>query len=201
MCELPEVKKTPVSARVETLFKSYYKDQAREKTNQLICAAHDFVSNTTLSDVFCIQVNDILVAKLVNSYILDVIRYKEYHFSYEKGDETYESWEKKVHLEKSINESKKASFTAKWLLRTSPIAVHHLGDVTDPVQLNVIYTINEAFALRTAYRQVGIDIKSVPLEIQKDALYNFKFRNFDEYWFASNLEILERFYKDGNLQS
>lgn len=191
-------KRTPISARIDAIFRNYYQGQARAKTDELIAGAITYLRAFDLDDNFEGYVDDLLVSKLVNSYILDVIRYKEYHFNYKDEFSSYGVWEAWVHKEKSLNNSKKAAFTAKWLVKVMPIHILNGGGRPNYEEGVDIYTVNETFALREAFAIVGVDDECVPDELKKDILYNFKFRNFDEYWFASCLEVIRHYSGNAN---
>lgn len=200
----------PVSPRIDRIFKDFYKDAAVERYLLLVKMAQEFVGQLDILSGCNVYISDLKILKAVDSYFLDVIRYKEYHFQTEMGDaasrtESEKSerenafygkeWAHKVHVGKLINDSKVAAFLAKWLLKASPIYI--VPDDSEKLsedQKSVLICANELFALTCALYALRIDIKDISPEDIDDILYNFRFRAFDERAYFTKFDLMKRIY-------
>lgn len=189
----------PLSNRIEYIYENYYTERAIEKYVYLTEEIHCFVDELGFSNDFTYYLEDFKVNALVNSYYLDVIRYKEYHFNPKKDDGsileidvTSEEWIKQVHS-KYIHPNKVAALTTKWLLRYSPFQIHNMDDEKyKPTQDEeaLILQANALFCINHLSRILNIAVKDIPLGIIKDLKYHFQYRNLDERHFFL---ILDRF--------
>lgn len=135
--------------------------------------------------------------EIIRSYFIDVIRYKEYHFSADDKtdpvtgkaiqiDPFSERWIDEVH-EKLINESKVAAYTAKWILAYKPLTIISdasldLNGAENPqhIQTKLYANINEVYALNCALSVLKVDYDDVPENRIDELIYNFRFRKFEE---------------------
>lgn len=181
----------PLSKRVLYIFKTYYADEAKKRLENFLTMADAFMQEQTFEfDSYFIDSNRLV--KAVDSYFLDVIKYKEYHFDSNDTNDIYgEDWIIAIHKRKKINDSKVAAFTAKWLLKTMPIYINPL-----PTQLildDYACHINESFALQCAlYCLVGKNFASIDSDDYDKLFYDFKYRPFDERAYFSRFELLEK---------
>lgn len=123
--------------------------------------------------------------------------------SLEAIDPLSKEWTELVHETVNINASKVASYTAKWILRYKPITVisnqsdvenFSQSDVADAFKNQSMFLadINEHFALQCVLIATNVALSDVSKEKQRDLIYNFKFRSFDEsaYFMILNKDYL-----------
>jgi len=130
------------------------------------------------------SVDRVKIIALVDSYFLDVIRFKEYHFNpknHSELDVNSTAWLEAVHVEKNINPAKIASFTAKWLLNYKPIILEPIGD--ENLSLEDIELINSApaiLALNFSLYLISLSQQAINERLAKAIIYHFRYRTFDE---------------------
>jgi hypothetical protein len=193
------MKNSQISGRIKNIYSRYYQARAQDKFSYIIKHIDQFADSYELNDTYCLSFLDITIKALVESYFLDVIRYKEYHFS-PAGFPEYtgdsDSWCESIH-NKKISESKVAAYTAKWLLKYSPLVV--LPDSEDrytisPEDLKKILSINAVFCLDHIRKILSGKGKCPKLlsdeSIISELIYTFRFRNFDERHFFSILRLM-----------
>lgn len=180
-----------ISKRIKYIFEKYYMDVAKERFHILLDSAHKFMSAQTFNcDGYFIDENRL--AKAVDSYFLDVIKFKEYHFNNEDFDDIHsEEWIRRIHVDQKINDSKVAAFTAKWLLKSSLIYVK--SSIDQPILDDFTCHINEAFALNCVlYTLLGHKYDLLDRDDLDKLFYDFKYRPFDERGYFSRFESLEK---------
>ncbi len=130
------------------------------------------------------------IIKAVDSYFLDVIKYKEYHFDCNLELHS-EAWSKYIHDNKKINDSKVAAFSAKWLLKAAPIYIIPKADT--PIVSDFLCHINEFFVLNCVlYCLLKYDFDLIDEDDYKKLFYDFKYRSFDDRAYFSRFELLEK---------
>jgi hypothetical protein len=194
------MKSSQISGRIKYIYSSYYFNRAEEKFNHIIVHINQFAAKCGLSDDYCLSFLDITIRALVESYYLDVIRYKEYHFnpagSAEYGS-SQDTWCESVH-NKKISKSKAAAYTAKWLLKYSPITIlpdSVSRDEISPEDLKRILSINAVFCL-DHIRKILTTEQGYPNSLNddrviSDLIYTFRFRNFDERHFFMIFDLMD----------
>jgi hypothetical protein len=194
------MKNSQVSGRIKYIYSNYYLDRAEEKFSHIIKHIDQFADQCGLSDDYSLFCSDATIKALVDSYFLDVIRYKEYHFN-PVGSDRYTSsnsdvWCDAVH-NKKISKSKVASYTAKWLLRYSPVLV--FTDSEDRYEISSedkkrILSINAVFCLDHIRKILSTEGRCPKLlnddSIISEMIYSFRFRNFDERHFFTILNLI-----------
>lgn len=180
-----------VSRRILELFERYYTKRAEERVIQIVSFAHSLMEGLDY-DVAGYYVDENRIIKAIDSYFLDVIKYKEYHFNCEKhSDVNSQEWASYIHVEKKINDSKVAAFSAKWLLKASPIFI--LPKDGTPIVDDFLCHINEFFALNCVlYCLLQYDYDLIDEDDYKKLFYDFKYRMFDERSYFSRFELLEK---------
>lgn len=183
-----------ISERVIHIYDTHYQSQDEYKFNQLLDAADEYAENMALPDGYFYYINEINIARLIQSYLLDVIRYKEYHFQARTPYKEEKTWASKIHS-KSINNVKIATFTTKWLLKHPPI--HILTNVEEPLPAHakLVNFANESFALVNALNHIEVDINKIPDELIGDIIYDLKFRPFEEGWVMEYFSLIREKYK------
>ncbi len=123
------------------------------------------------------------LAQVVQSYFLDVIRYKEYHFTVGvEADPLSLDWIREIHEYKRVNSSKVAAFSTKWILRHRPISykkVEFLGAAGGCQDIHLEF-INEHYALLLTCQALGIVLRDINPNKYSELLYYLRYRNFDE---------------------
>lgn len=133
--------------------------------------------------------------KLFKRIYLDVIKYKDFHFY---SEEEFENSPIKhldvIHKKKLVNRAKVASFTAKWLLKESPINVWAKVCAPNQEETGLIYIINEACVATYIFKIVlEIDLNNTKISPHiEDILYHFKFRTFDQKSFIIMFNMLKK---------
>lgn len=180
-----------VSGRILDIFEKYYIERAAERCENIITYAHEFLS-TLDYDVEGYYVDEGRISKAIDSYFLDVIKYKEYHFSAADnisigGD----AWDVSVHVHKKINDSKVAAFTAKWLLKASPIYV--VQKKNKPITDDILCHINEFFVLNCVlYALLQDNFHLLDEDDYQKLFYDFKYRCLDDRAYFSRFELIEK---------
>ena len=67
--------------RVEAIFQKNYKGEAENKAHSIHTHIQTFLAEVPDMDMFEAAVDHFAVKNLTNAYFVDVIRYKEYHFT------------------------------------------------------------------------------------------------------------------------
>ena len=180
-----------VSRRILSIFEKHYMERAEDRIVIVTSFAHTFLASLDY-DVEGYYVDDAKLIKAIESYFLDVIKYKEYHFDGPADVDVYsEAWAKYIHVEKKINDSKVAAFSAKWLLKASPIYVVQKKDA--PIADDIVCHINELFVLNCVlYALLQENFSLVDEDEYKKLFYDFKYRTLDERAFFSRFELLEK---------
>jgi hypothetical protein len=183
-----------ISKRIATIFEKYYMDRAKERAVLIISFAHELMSNVNFpEDGYYVDENKII--KALDSYFLDVIKYKEYHFNCDDDggdiDVFSEDWARHIHLNKKINDSKVAAFTSKWLLKASPIYV--VPSSENKVLDDFTCHINAFFVLNCVlYCLLQYDHDLVDQDDYDKLFYDFRYRIVDDRPFFSRFELLEK---------
>jgi hypothetical protein len=180
---------TGISKRIALIFDNFYKQRSVDRFQNLHYIYDGIASAVRSKDAeLTVYLDFDKLAELVRSYFIDVIRYKEYHFSLypekdgiEPGLDPFSfEWASKVH-QKRLNASKQAALTAKWILTYKPISVvsnRSLGSESE-VSLYVA-SINEHYALQAAVIALDLEFAAIPRETVEEIIYNFRFRKFEE---------------------
>lgn len=172
---------SPASRRISHIYNHCYKQRADQKCLQMIRAAEAmmrvFGVNDECYDWF---ISPFKIQKCVESYYLDVIKYKEFHFNpiNEDCDVTSPDFINSVH-EKLVNESKAAAFSVKWILKSMPIYVLAKKTLSKDESM-LLDMVNEIFAFRYAVRLMDIDPNKIDDTDTRDILYHLKYRNYDD---------------------
>ncbi|MEE9338380.1 MAG: hypothetical protein V3U87_09890 [Methylococcaceae bacterium] len=188
-----------ISKRYSDIFNKYYAKTAKSRFNFFIGFIDSWMSKIVIGNEFAYIVDHERLSKTIDSYFLDVIKYKEYHFNASVDDIYSETWCKEVHEEHKINDSKVAAFTAKWLLKAAPISIiprNITSSIHRPENDNLCH-INERFALDCAlYALFRDDYLSLDDKSYDSLYYDFKYRNFDERAYFSRFSLLLNLVKE-----
>lgn len=186
-----------VSSRARYIFKHFYSEKARRRFDELVQFSTKFLQGLPFKCSVYRQVDRVKMSALVESYFLDVIRFKEYHFNPKNGsgsDILSHQWLASVHQEKNINPAKVAAFTAKWLLSYKPIIIIPEND--DDLGNEDRELINSAaaqLALIFSLSLISISVDVVGKRLSDRLMYHFRFRPYDERSFFIIFEsLLER---------
>jgi hypothetical protein len=182
-----------ISERISYIFSKCYKDRAEKRFVQLLKFAHHSMEQYQ-PDGYKYYIDEARLVKCIDSYFLDVIRYKEYHFTAdEKVDINSDEWIVEIHCNKKINDSKVAAFIAKWLLKSCPISIINTSENQDLLLSDDLCHINQLFALNCAlYALLKEDYKYLSKDEYEDLFYDFKYRIFDERAYFSRFELILR---------
>lgn len=132
------------------------------------------------------------IIKALDSYFLDVIRYKEYHFNNSGSMDVFsEEWAKRIHSKKKINNSKVASFFCKWLLKAAPIYIVPNEETEMPNDF--IAHINSFFVLNCVlYCLLQYDYDMIDQDDYDKLFYDFRYRSIDDRLYFSRFELIEK---------
>ena len=182
-----------ISKRYSEIFNKYYADTSKRRFKNFIAFFESWIGKIDIPDGFEPFMDYERLSKSIDSYFLDVIKYKEYHFNAYHVDIYSEAWCKEIHEEKKINDSKVAAFTAKWLLKASPIAIipkDNSHRIYRPENDGLCH-INERFALDCSlYALLRESYLNLDKETYYSLFYDFKYRNFDERLYFSRFCLL-----------
>lgn len=192
-----------ISKRYSDIFNKYYIETAKHRFVFLINFIDSWMSKINIGNEFVYFVDHERLSKAIDSYFLDVIKFKEYHFDTENADVYSEAWCKEIHENKRINDSKVAAFTAKWLLKASPISIiprDFASTILRPENDDVCH-INEHFALDCAlYALLREDFIKIDRDSYTSLFYDFKYRNFDERAYFSRFSLLLKLIEKNSLE-
>ena len=187
--------------RVEAIFQKNYKAEAENKAHSIHTHIQSFLTEVPDMDMFEAAVDHFAIKNLTNAYFIDVIRYKEYHFTpkIKKGDSLLdplsEAWTSKLHDQTDgpkINAQKIAALTVKWLLKYRPINLRtetRENDIPEKI-LRKAEFINERFSLAHTAGLLSLNLSESDLT---DLLYHFRYRNYDERHFFIIFDLLKRY--------
>jgi hypothetical protein len=182
-----------ISERISYIFSKFYFERAEKRFIHLLKFAHHFMKQFN-TDGYGYYVDEARLSKCVDSYFLDVIRYKEYHFTSDgQAEINSEAWYDVIHRQKKINDSKVAALTAKWLLKSCPIALIKTSADCKSILSDELCHINQLWALNCAlYALLKDDFKYLNKSDFEDLFYDFKYRVFDERAYFSRFELILR---------
>jgi hypothetical protein len=190
----------PISSRVQFLYKEYYYNKAKMRHDFFCRYTEKFLEKIPFEDNLLYSVDTIKMSALIDSYFLDVIRFKEYHFNTplsEEHDPFSQAQTASIHCEKLISLSKVAAYTAKWLLKYSPIFIQPSQNVQlSSEEQNIVCAAPAILALNLSLRSMGVDIEALDKAIYKNLIYHFRFRNFDERAAFLYFDLIMREYAD-----
>jgi hypothetical protein len=166
-------------------------ERAKERGLVIISFAHELMSGLNL-DVEGYYIDENKIVKALDSYFLDVIKYKEYHFNCEESVDIFsEKWAQYIHVDKKINDSKVAAFSAKWLLKAAPIYI--VPKANTPVLDDFICHINAFFVLNCVlYCLLKYDHDLVDQSDFEKLFYDFRYRTVDDRSYFSRFELIEK---------
>ncbi|MBL8574037.1 MAG: hypothetical protein JNM13_10205 [Hyphomicrobiaceae bacterium] len=191
------------------IYNCYYSNKGRDRYDALVKYTRKFLDILTVSKKSICIVDEIKCLALIDSYFLDVIRFKEYHF-YPKDREfnpelgASEEWLRAVHCDKMLSPSKVGAYTAKWILKYCPIIIVPRDDQElTPGERRELLSANAMLALQFSLACMGLDVDDVDPGIAREMLYHFRFRGFDDrafflqYYTLEKLTSLRRGLQDG----
>lgn len=186
----------PISERIGYIYKKFYATRAEDRSVKMAQLADAFVKGLGLEQSCDVRIDFEKIIKLVDSYFLDVIRYKEYHFTANKHfdlDHNCGQWAETIH-KKLINDSKVASFVAKWILMAKPIYLFPKDDKQDLSfqDEEIRVAVNELFAITNVLDALKINRNEVSEKDIDDLLYHFRFRPYNERDFFLIFETLQK---------
>lgn len=193
-----------ISLRYQEIYSTVYKKRAEDRYDHIVSMIESVIDDLKIDPQY-FHVDLHRLSNLVDSYFLDVIRYKEYHFNYDSN--SYEDKFSKesifeLHENKLINESKVVSFLVKWFLRYAPITVLRQDIDDDIPHLNaedklILESINEYIALQiilyTLFEKEEHDL--IDDCLTESLFYDLKYRFFDEKIYFSRIELLQKLVK------
>ena len=152
----------PISKRVEEIFSTYYLEKSKSKETFIrknAALAVDELEKKGLGNNFDAYIDDYLISSLVDSYFLDVIRYKEYHFNNNDIGADDKKWVVRIHS-KRIAQNKAASLSSKWILKYKPIQIHPVRGYSNQITLkerSIILKSNSFLAIHCAMMMLDIN--------------------------------------------
>lgn len=183
-----------ISHRIDWIYENLYNERCEQRFENLyeVFLALEKAVESQDSGLRLIIDLDRL-SELIRSYFIDVIRYKEYHFSPENDVDIFsKEWAEGVHS-MNINASKVASLTAKWVLNYKPVGVISKSvPKTPPKTSFIIANINEIFAFQCALLALELEMSEIPPQRVREIVYNLRFRKFEEglYFLLFSKEVL-----------
>lgn len=169
-----------VSRRIIEIYNEHYSVRGPRRVENLF-KIYTFMAKARVSagDDAKLLIDMERIAELVRSYFLDVVRYKEYHFSAKNGADPFSrEWAADVHGQR-INDSKVATLTAKWILSYKPISYTRPTNAQYRADASLI-AVNEHFAMHCACYALGLHIEDIDPIRYDELIYNLRFRRFDE---------------------
>jgi hypothetical protein len=175
----------PISSRIEYIYREYYYEKARARHHALIQYADLFLKNLPIYNKCNCRVDFQKMVALVDSYFLDVIRFKEYHFQPKLPNGTVDvfskDWMDYVHREKLLHPSKVGALLSKWILKYSPIIIIPKSEeLISQDDAKIICSANAGFALNFSLSSMGVSQEDIDKETASDVLYHFRFRNYED---------------------
>ena len=186
---------TQISLRIKHIYHRFYADRAEDKFVHMCGFINEYLNNyTILNDDFSSFYSQKTIGALVDSYYLDVIRYKEYHFN-PKGNTEFDfakdggdaRWAESVHS-KYISHNKVIAFTAKWFMKYKPVTITHPKS-KDPTSEEFSHmdglNSNICIALvRDMVRTAGCSEDQFnDMKLMSDLAYHLRYRSYDERHF------------------
>jgi hypothetical protein len=116
-----------VSTRIEYIYEEHYSSKAEDRFIYLVDFANKYCRILGLPSTVRSYVSREKINALVRSHFLDVIKFKEYHFEPEISTGAMNrifsrDWIRAVHVDKLLAANKVAAFSAKWIMKHSPIS-------------------------------------------------------------------------------
>jgi hypothetical protein len=191
-----------ISQRAEQIYALCYKDFARERVSFLTAYAVNFLKTyagmlTAIdpSDQYNFEISKERIIALVDSYFLEVSRYKDYHTSCETHEPFTQAAAMHVHKNNFLKRSKVAAFTVKWILKTAPLAIYPNSIYTPtPEKKKIIVEVNAHYAFQVAMRLLEIDMKNITGSETRELIYHFMYRDYDDRSFFMIFENLRAKY-------
>ncbi len=185
-----------ISKRINFIFKKFYAVEAKGHARQLCHYLNMFIESTVneLVDRYgdklgesYIMVNESKVILLIDGFYLDVIRYKEYHYSPDIDDISSEEWMEAIHDKNHLSDAKLSCYLCKWILKNPPISFHLDPNVEqnlyDDVARRLGY-LNEAFCVNYILGEIFSSEKNsehlIDAYINRSILYHLRYRTFEE---------------------
>lgn len=181
----------PISARVERIYTEFYAEKAETRFAFLLDRANRFCDGLALPEGYVAHVSRLKMEAMVQSYFLDVIKFKDYHFdpSKKRSDDAdvalpdvfSREFSELIHSTKHIAPSKVAAFSTKWLMKHCPISVLVPSDaIVDADTEKKINSANAVFAMTTALKFMRVPMVRVDTERLEKLVYYLMYRNVDE---------------------
>jgi hypothetical protein len=189
---------TPISRRINHIYHTYYRERAKEKFIHTMEWVGKYGKlNGVLGSNFDFFIDDVKLGRCLESYYLDVIKYKEYHFNPDaacSGDVFSKEFSEKVHSgEKFINSAKVAAFTTKWLLKARPIYVRPVNGYKPTItESTFLDAINETFVLGHVLDLMGLTTSQFTGGEISDLLYHLKYRSSDDRCLMLIYSLMEK---------
>ena len=183
--------------RIDYAFHKYYFERSKEKHAQIINHYQKYLDNLCLSENISYSLSEVEVDEVIYAYYLDVIKYKESHFSSDIGyPSENDNYLDSIH-NKFINNDKVASLSAKWLLKHQIISFNVEGSYNPTCdESTLMYSANTCCVL--SYICTILELPETALEggdtIWDDLLYHFQYRNYDERHFFLINKLLRKLY-------
>jgi hypothetical protein len=138
----------------------------------IIISAFDCLKEQLTSQIpnLTLGLNERILKITVKSYFYDVERLKHFH---------------EIEL---VNESKKAGYLLKWLVRNKPIYFELDKENNEPHLSSLLLCINEIFALRIAFAYAEIPINKIDDKCWENLIYHMLYREVDSDFFAIFIE-------------
>jgi len=184
-----------ISNRIRRIYKDYYAKKAKARFESLVEYSQYFLKSLPIAEKAFCRVDLQKMSALIDSYFLDVIRFKDYHFrpSEDVSDEDVFSvvWNNLVHRDKYLSPSKVAAFEAKWILKYSPLIIipQNDADFTDEDRI-VLCSANALLAFQFSLTSMGLNPEDVDEDIARNMIYHFRFRHFDDRAFILQYDTL-----------
>lgn len=217
--------RTRPSDKYQVIYKTYYSEryddryaQLRETFDRLVYPTLVIKKNSgwgkvkslfskDISDLFSendevfAEINPLLAEQVVKAYLIDLIRYKEYHYNPRDANLKFDDYAKAIHQDseeaRRLDRDKATAFLVKWILKIKPIQIT-LGkdfDFKNDTLVNKVNYINTDFALMIAANMLRIDFSQVPSKQRIMLRHQFQYRPFDENIFSMLFSVYVRHHR------
>ena len=184
---------TQVSRKIGEIYKLHYGGLEDGLYSKLCHSAYWYLSVYPLPEGYTAVICDIKLRACVRSFLLDIIKYKEYHLN-SASELMSLDYLQDVHGAQNVNKSKSAAFLVKWLVRMAPIAIYKEKEfVESPLHFQMIRDVNEAFAISYVLEEVfEHPIELIGKDLFDDLIYHVRYRTIDDRSLIMIFSLLER---------
>lgn len=187
----------PISQNYERIFNEYYLEKARRRFKSIYSYSGLFLDEYPTKEKVLSGIDVIKLENFIKSYFLDVIKFKEYHFSIPSHVPVGSPEAQKIiHCDKMLNASKVGAFTAKWIVKNSPIyMVPAPGVRLDKNERHEISVAPYILAANITLRTMGMATPELPSPFYNKLIYHLRFRGVDDRSLILYFEVLDALMK------